>query len=109
MPIYEYRCQDCGKTFEAIQKFSADPFTLCGQSSVACDQGGKGKVERLLGSPALQFKGSGWYITDYAKGGGKKGSGDAAKSETNSDSKSESKSETKPETKSDSKPAAKAD
>ncbi len=89
MPIYEYRCLECGKTFEAIQKFSAEPFTTCGQSSVDCAQGGKGKVERLLGSPALQFKGSGWYITDYAKGGGKKSaSSDSAKTETKTESKS---------------------
>jgi putative FmdB family regulatory protein len=92
MPIYEYRCQQCGKTFEAIQKFSAEPFTTCGQSSVACENGGQGKVERLLGSPALQFKGSGFYITDYAKsGGGKKGAnGDASKSETKSEKQTDS-------------------
>jgi putative FmdB family regulatory protein len=99
MPIYEYRCQDCGKTFESIQKFSAEPYTVCGQSNVACEHGGKGKVERLLGSPALQFKGSGFYLTDYGKSGGKK-----------SDSgKSDSKSDSKPAAKTESKPAAKAD
>lgn len=100
MPIYEYRCQDCGKTFEAIQKFSSEPFTLCGQSSVACENGGQGKVERLLGSPALQFKGSGFYLTDYGKSGGKKGSSSGSDS---------SKSDSKSSSKSDSKPAAKAD
>jgi putative FmdB family regulatory protein len=100
MPIYEYRCLDCGKAFESLQKFSDEPFTVCGQSSVACESGGQGKVERLLSSPAFQFKGSGWYITDYAKGG----SGSSAKSE----SKSESKPEAKSETKTDSKPAASA-
>lgn len=97
MPIYEYRCQDCGKTFESIQKFSAEPYTVCGQSSFACEHGGKGKVERLLGSPALQFKGSGFYLTDYGKAGSKKGGGDSAKSDS------------KPAPKTESKPAAKAD
>ncbi len=104
MPIYEYRCQDCGKTFESIQKFSSEPYTVCGQSSVACENGGKGKVERLLGSPALQFKGSGFYLTDYGKSGGKKG-GDSGKSDAKSDAKPAAKSESK----SESKPAAKAD
>lgn len=60
MPLYEYRCQKCGESFEVMQKFADEPLTVheeCG-----------GKVERLLSAPALQFKGSGWYITDYARG-----------------------------------------
>jgi putative FmdB family regulatory protein len=101
MPIYEYRCQDCGKTFESIQKFSSEPYTVCGQSNVACEHGGKGKVERLLGSPALQFKGSGFYLTDYGKSGGSKGSSDSGKSDSKSDSKSATKSESKPAAKAD--------
>ncbi len=59
MPLYEYRCQNCGESFEVMQKFSDEPLSVhekCG-----------GKVERLLSAPALQFKGSGWYITDYAR------------------------------------------
>jgi putative FmdB family regulatory protein len=105
MPIYEYRCQDCGKTFESIQKFSSEPYKVCGESSFACENGGKGKVDRLLGSPALQFKGSGFYLTDYGKSGSsKKSSSDSGKSE----SKSESKTDSKP-AKTESKPAAKAD
>ena len=62
MPIYEYQCDTCGSVFEVRQKFSDSPLTeheSCG-----------GAVRRLLSAPALQFKGSGWYITDYAKGGG---------------------------------------
>jgi putative FmdB family regulatory protein len=60
MPLYEYACEKCGDRFEVMQKFSDAPLTIhekCG-----------GPVQRLLSAPALQFKGSGWYITDYAKG-----------------------------------------
>jgi putative FmdB family regulatory protein len=67
MPLYEYECDACGQRFEMIQKFSDAP-------PDACRVCGKGPVRRLLSSPAIQFKGSGWYITDYAK----KGSSDAA-------------------------------
>ncbi len=96
MPIYEYRCQECGKIFESIQKFSDEAFTECGQSRVECPNTGHGKVERLLNTPALQFKGSGFYITDYAK------SGSASSKKDSAPAKSESKSETKSETKSES-------
>jgi len=60
MPLYEYECESCGKRFEKIQKFS-DPLVD------VCPNCGKGPVKKLLSSPAIQFKGSGWYITDYAK------------------------------------------
>jgi putative FmdB family regulatory protein len=60
MPLYEYECDACGKRFEKIQKFSDPPAEVC----VHC---GQGPVRKLLSSPAIQFKGSGWYITDYAK------------------------------------------
>ncbi len=59
MPIYEYRCLDCSYTFEEIQKFNDPPITVCPKCG--------GKVEKLISAPAIQFKGSGWYITDYAK------------------------------------------
>ncbi len=59
MPLYEYECFVCRQRFERIQKVSAEPVTVC----PTCG----GAVRRLLGSPALQFKGSGWYVTDYAK------------------------------------------
>ncbi len=62
MPLYEYRCQQCGTVFEKLQKFTDPPLTVhpgCG-----------GAVERLLSPPALQFKGTGWYITDYARKNG---------------------------------------
>lgn len=59
MPLYEYECDACGQRFEVIQKFS-DP------SPDVCRKCAKGPVRRLHSSPAIQFKGSGWYITDYA-------------------------------------------
>ena len=62
MPLYEYRCESCGERFELIQKFS-DP------SPEACTKCGKGPVLRLFSSPAIQFKGTGWYITDYSRKG----------------------------------------
>lgn len=84
MPVYEYKCESCGEVFELIQKFSDEPLKVhekCG-----------GAVHRLLSAPALQFKGSGWYVTDYAKGNG----GTHPKKSEHSDSK-------------DSAPAAKTD
>ena len=80
MPLYEYQCEACGKRFEMIQKFSDGP-------PDACRLCGKGPVQRLLSSPAIQFKGTGWYITDYSQ----KGKPPAGDSPTPS-SKSESKS-----------------
>jgi putative FmdB family regulatory protein len=92
MPLYEYKCAKCDEVIEVIQKFSDAPLAVhesCG-----------GQLERLLGRPALQFKGSGFYITDYKKSGSSAGGNGGGKS-----AKSESKSETKSETKSDSTPA----
>jgi putative FmdB family regulatory protein len=60
MPLYEYKCENCGEQFEVIQKFS-DPLVE------KCPKCGRGPVHKLLSSPAIQFKGSGWYITDYAR------------------------------------------
>jgi putative FmdB family regulatory protein len=85
MPLYEYRCQSCQHQFEVIQKFSDPPIGTC----PSC---GQGPVAKLFSSPAFQFKGSGWYITDYARK-------DAAKpsSETKTDGKSDAKSDDKAE------------
>jgi len=85
MPLYEYRCEKCGKVFEVIQKFSDAPL----ESHQDCG----GKVERLLSTPALQFKGSGWYITDYAKGSS---SSPGKKSEESKPASTETKTESKP-------------
>ena len=93
MPLYEYKCHSCGKTFEIIQKFADEPLKIhpeCG-----------GEVERLLSAPAFHLKGTGWYATDYKKSNGKSAKADDKKSETKSETKSESS-----ETKTDSKPAA---
>ena len=95
MPLYEYHCQRCGSNFEVIQKFSDEPMVL--------HEGCGGPVERLLSPPALQFKGSGWYVTDYARGGNSAKSGanakesksDAGKTESRAESKSEPKAEAK--------------
>jgi putative FmdB family regulatory protein len=75
MPLYEYECEACGNRFERIQKFS-DPLV---DTCPACS----GTVRKLLSSPAIQFKGSGWYITDYAR----KSSGDGAGGKDSKDSK----------------------
>ena len=99
MPLYEYACDRCGKTFEVRQKFSDEPLTLhenCG-----------GKVERLLSAPALQFKGTGWYVTDYARNNGGSANGSGAKTEAKTENKTEAKTETKPsDTKASSSTAA---
>jgi len=63
VPLYEYQCPKCGCRFERIQKFS-DP------DPKKCPNCGAGRVERLLHAPAVQFKGTGWYVTDYARKGG---------------------------------------
>ena len=60
MPLYEYRCEACGHQFEVIRKFSDPPLATC----ASC---GGAPVVKLLSSPAIQFKGEGWYITDYAR------------------------------------------
>ncbi|HSF15855.1 MAG TPA: FmdB family zinc ribbon protein [Vicinamibacteria bacterium] len=70
MPIYEYQCKKCGHRFESIQKVSDPPINRCAKCN--------GKAERLVSSPAIQFKGSGWYVTDYARS---KASGDSKASE----------------------------
>jgi putative FmdB family regulatory protein len=61
MPLYEYECDACGHRFEVIQKFSDAPIETC----PSCGS----KVHKLQSAPAFQFKGSGWYVTDYAKTG----------------------------------------
>jgi putative FmdB family regulatory protein len=107
MPLYEYQCEACGHRFEVIQKFSDAPVETCQRCG--------GAVRKLLSSPAIQFKGSGWYITDYARAGktdsSAPGSSAESKSEAapaSSDSKTESKTETSSESKTESAPPARA-
>ena len=109
MPLYEYQCDACAHRFEVIQKYSDAPIEVCPKCG--------GVVKKLLSSPAIQFKGTGWYITDYAKSG-KSDSGTAASAKSESaeksgekssegSSSSESKSDPKPESKSESKTESK--
>jgi putative FmdB family regulatory protein len=112
MPIYEYRCEKCGD-FEQTQRISDPPLDRC----PTCRR----KVRRLISNTSFQLKGSGWYVTDYARAGknagkdaGKDGAKDSAKdssassdtSSSQSDTKTESKSESKTESKSEAKSAA---
>jgi len=100
MPLYEYECDACGGRFEVIQKFSDAAPATCG----SC---GKGPVRRLLSSPAIQFKGSGWYITDYARKGKSDSSGEAAeKSPTADKAAASGKADGKTEKKGDAPPAS---
>jgi putative FmdB family regulatory protein len=111
MPLYEYECDACGHRFEVIVKFSDPPIEKC----PTCG----GAVHKLMSSPAIQFKGTGWYITDYARkdadkkqGGEKKDSGEKKETNESTDTKESStaKSDTAPSDTSakpaDSKPAA---
>ena len=91
MPLYEYECQQCNHRFEKIQSFSAEPETACPKCG--------GTIEKLLSAPAFQFKGAGWYVSDYsAKGAAarKAESGDSASSSAvaKNDGKSSSDSST---------------
>jgi len=93
MPFYEYQCKKCGHRFEKIQKFSDKMVTKCPECG--------GQVEQMISAPAVQFKGSGWYVTDYAKkssSAGSSGSGDSKDNKSKSDgsSKESSSEETTP-------------
>ena len=90
MPLYEYQCKKCHHRFERIRKFS-DPHVK------KCPDCG-GPVEQVVSAPAVQFKGSGWYVTDY----GKKGSTGTASSNGESGGKKEDKKESKTEAKTES-------
>jgi putative FmdB family regulatory protein len=100
MPIYEYQCKKCHHRFERIQKFSDAKIKKCPDCG--------GPVEELLNAPAVQFKGSGWYVTDYARKSGdshtrkhdKKES--AKESNSSSDGSSKTESSSKAESKSES-------
>jgi putative FmdB family regulatory protein len=82
VPIYEYRCSKCGEVFEALQKISDEPLSKC----KFCG----GKVERLISQSSFQLRGSGWYLTDYARKGAssEKSSDNANKSTEKSDKSS---------------------
>jgi putative FmdB family regulatory protein len=82
MPLYEYQCSKCGHRFEKIQKFSDKPIKKCPECGSA--------VEKTISAPAVQFKGSGWYVTDYPKKSQAPSSSDGSK-----DSKESKKDEKK--------------
>jgi putative FmdB family regulatory protein len=96
MPIYEYRCTDCGFQDEYLQKVSEPPLADC----PSC---GKPAFRKLVSAAGFQLKGSGWYATDF-KGGAKPA---AAKSEAQGEAKPEAKTEAKPESKADAKTESK--
>ena len=117
MPIYEYECQQCGKVFETIQKFSDPRLTEC-----LCEE--RGPVTKLISAAAFHLKGTGWYVTDFRDKGKKTGDKDKKEDGTGdsggkSDSDAGAKDSAKEDTKSgstakkdsggDSKPAAAAD
>jgi putative FmdB family regulatory protein len=99
MPLYEYQCEACGRRFELIRKFSDPPLAAC----PTCG----GAVRKLMSPPAFQFKGSGWYITDYARktsqSGGDDSKPDAAGNETTAAEKGEKSEKSKPTEKGDKK------
>jgi putative FmdB family regulatory protein len=106
VPLYEYQCKKCHSLTERIQKFSDPPLTVCPHCG--------GELEQLLSAPTVQFKGSGWYVTDYAKGSSKgkskDGNGSASSSEGKSDdSKSTDSTSTEKSTATSDKPANKND
>jgi len=92
MPLYEYECKKCGHRFEKIQKFSDKMVKKCPECG--------GQVEQMISAPAVQFKGSGWYVTDYAKKPSSQGSSGS------SDSGSKEKKDDKPKSDSASKDAS---
>ncbi len=108
MPVYAYRCQNCGVQFEVTQRFNDKPLTRCPECR-------KGTVRRILQPPAIVFKGSGWYATDHHSPSGQtslhKTDGESKKTEAASEKKGESKkaeaASTASTTTTESKPAKK--
>ena len=86
MPLYEYQCPKCGR-FEVIRKFSDEPLTIC----PTCGS----EIQKLASAPAIQFKGTGWYVTDYAKKTAARGEVGQVRGRGSSDSKSDAKSDSK--------------
>ena len=98
MPLYEYECKKCGHRFEKIQKFSDKPVKKCPECG--------GAVEQIISAPAVQFKGSGWYVTDYATKSQAPGTADTGGKDKDS---KESKKEDKPKVETATKESKKAD
>ena len=105
MPIYEYRCEKCDSHFEVIQKYSDKPLKFCSKC--------KGRLAKLISQTSFQLKGSGWYVTDYAKSGKPKSKSDESpkpdeSSKPNESSKPAAESSTKSETPAKKEPTKKA-
>ena len=98
MPIYEYKCGECGRRMEKLQKLSDPPCKKCPPCG--------GPLTKLISSPAIQFKGNGFYITDYAK---KNSPSEERKAKADSEPAAPAKSEAKPEAKAESKSAPKSE
>ena len=93
MPLYEYECKQCHQRLEKIQSFSAPPEKVCPKCG--------GELERVISAPAIQFKGAGWYVNDYAKSGAKK-------TPTSGEGQADSSTESKTDSKSDGASAGKS-
>jgi len=93
VPLYEYQCKSCHSTTERIQKFSDPPLTVCPHCG--------GELEQLLSAPAVQFKGAGWYVTDYGSKGksGSKEEGTSGSSDSSAAKKDSAGGEQKTESK----------
>ncbi len=92
MPLYEYQCDACGHRFEAIRKFSDEPLEVCPECG--------GHIQKLISAPAFAFKGTGWYVTDYAKkdsvaAGKSDGAGSKDKESQSKDSKDSGEKDSK--------------
>ncbi len=97
MPLYEYECQDCHYRFERLQRFSDPPPPKCPECG--------GKIAQLMSAAAIQFKGSGWYVTDYGRKAPAQGQEGKKQAETKTEAKTEAKPESKTESKTESKSA----
>lgn len=95
MPLYEYRCSRCQHVTEVIQKFSDPPLKTCSECG--------GRLEQVLSAPAIKFKGSGWYVTDYA------GKGSSSKSESEKSDSNESDASKSDKPKKESKETSKSE
>ena len=91
MPLYEYQCRQCGSRYERIERASSPSDGVCTECG--------GIAHRLLGAPALKFKGSGWYVNDYGKGNGSRPNESEKPAPAAKDSDTTAKSEKKTETK----------
>ncbi|MGO9404685.1 MAG: FmdB family zinc ribbon protein [Terriglobales bacterium] len=98
MPNYEYLCKKCGHRFEQIRKFSDKQLRKCPECG--------GVIEQVISAPAVQFKGSGWYVTDYAKKGAASASSSSSSSENESSAKEAKEKKDGKDTKKDEKPKA---